>query len=77
VIITGRPTDFCLNFSLTDEKLNSALSSASETLLLANVADAIVGYHRNKHDKKNNSSKREPANDGTDAQKMVKLRKQK
>jgi hypothetical protein len=57
VIITGGPTDFCLNFSPTVEKLNSALHSALETLLSAtNAADAIVGFVGDEHDKNNNSA---------------------
>jgi hypothetical protein len=77
VIITGGPSDFCLNFSPTVEKLNSALHSASESLLLANAADAIAGLDGKEHDKKINSSKQAAADDGTDAQKMVKLHKAK
>jgi hypothetical protein len=71
VIITGGPSDFCLNFLLTVERLNSTLHSALETLLLANTADAIVGFDGKEHDKNINSSKRA----STDAQKMVKLHK--
>jgi hypothetical protein len=77
VIITGGPSDFCLNFSPTVEKLNSALHSASETLLSANAADVIVGFVGDAHDKNKNSLKRGPADDGTDTQKMVKTHKKK
>jgi hypothetical protein len=77
VIITGGPEDFCLNYSPTVEKLNAALHSASESLLSANAADAIVGLDAKEHDKKINSSKRAPADDGTDAQKNAKLPKRK
>jgi hypothetical protein len=52
MIITGGPSDFCLNFLPTVEKLNSALHSASETLLSANAADSIVGFVGDEHDKK-------------------------
>jgi hypothetical protein len=64
-----------LNFSLTVERLNLALHSASETLLSANAADAIVGFDGKEHDKNINSSKRASTDDGTDEQKMVKLHK--
>jgi hypothetical protein len=75
VIITGGPSDFCLNYSLNVVKLTLALHYTSEGLLSANAVDAIVGFDGKEHDKKKNSLKQAPDDDGTDIQKLVKLHK--
>jgi hypothetical protein len=77
VIITGGTQDFCLSYSPTLERLTSAVRSASEGLLSANAADAIAGLDGQEHDKKENSLKRAPADDGTDDQKILKSHKKK
>jgi hypothetical protein len=72
VIITGGPSDFCLSYSPTLERLTSAVHSASQGLLSANAAEAIIGIDGKEHDKKKKSLKRAPNDDGTDVQKSAK-----
>jgi hypothetical protein len=72
VIIMGGLSDFCLNFSPTVERLNLALHSALESLLLADAVDAIVGFDGKEH-KKKVSMKRSSTTGGTNMQKNCKL----
>jgi hypothetical protein len=53
----GGLSDFCLNFSPTVERLNLALHSALESLLLADAVDAIVGFDGKEHKKKSFNEK--------------------